>query len=168
VRVYRIVEHFSMPWYYYAYTGMKVIFLADTPSGKKGHIKEVPDGFARNFLFPQKKAAVATKTVETQIRKEKDDARAAALAVFERGRSAASLLRGKTIRVAAKATAEGTLYTAVHEEKIVAAIFEQTRALITPDQVDIVSPVKRVGEYAMSAACTKDTRVPFILVIVPE
>ena len=60
---------------------MKVIFLKDVKGkGKKGEIKNVPDGYANNFLLKQGLAAEATnssmKTLEAQKRKEEKDAAA--------------------------------------------------------------------------------------------
>jgi len=50
---------------------MKVIFIKDSPSqGRKGEIKEVSDGFAKNFLIAKGFAQVATTEIQTKVAKE--------------------------------------------------------------------------------------------------
>ena len=52
---------------------MKVILLSDVKKvGKKGEVKNVADGYAKNFLFPQKLAVQASETAFKVLEKEKD------------------------------------------------------------------------------------------------
>ena len=51
---------------------MKVIFLEDVKGrGKKGEVKEVPDGYANNFLIKNKKAEPATNANVSALRGQK-------------------------------------------------------------------------------------------------
>ncbi len=51
---------------------MKVIFLQDVRGkGKRGEVKEMPDGYAQNFLIKQNKAKAATKSAISQLNGEK-------------------------------------------------------------------------------------------------
>lgn len=51
---------------------MRVIFLEDVRGkGKRGDIKEVPDGYAQNFLIKNGKAKAATKSAMSQIEGQK-------------------------------------------------------------------------------------------------
>lgn len=49
---------------------MKVVFLENCKQGKKGEIKEVADGFARNFLFPKKLASEVNASVKNEIKQK--------------------------------------------------------------------------------------------------
>lgn len=51
---------------------MKVVFLENCPQGKKGEVKEVSDGFARNFLLPKKLAKIVDAKVSNELKQQKD------------------------------------------------------------------------------------------------
>src|SRR4030042_6348997 len=93
---------------------MQVIFLEDAPNiGKAGQIKEVADGYGRNYLIPRKRAAPARpqdiKDVEAQI---KARARQAAKTEAEM-KALATILEGKGITLKARAGSQERLYGSI-------------------------------------------------------
>jgi len=124
---------------------MKVIFSKDVPGvGRKGQVKEVSDGYARNFLIARHLALPATSSVLAQIQKEEVEAekkfkkeQAIALQTFEN-------INGKSIVMHGKA--EGNrLFAAIHEDQIAKSIHEQLHLAIEPKQVIIKQVIKQVG-----------------------
>jgi len=92
---------------------MKIILLEDVKSlGMKGDIKEVNDGFARNFLFPQHKAVEATEHVILQQGQKQQAASAREKKQAKIGKQAVSKVDGVEVLIKVKAD-KGKLYAAV-------------------------------------------------------
>ena len=102
---------------------MKVILLEEIPGlGELGAVVRVKDGFARNFLFPRRKADRATKSavVDFERRRAELEARQRAqIAALEGARAA---LDGCKIRISAKAGPDGGLYGSVTAAMVAAAV----------------------------------------------
>ncbi len=127
---------------------MKVIFLVDVKgTAQKGEIKEVSDGFARNFLFRGNLAKLATPGAVQELqamagRKQKE-------VVLEQksfGRDVARL-NGKEVRVEEKATPDGKLYAAVTGTKLAEIIKSQLGVVVDPKQIITPKPIKQLGEH---------------------
>jgi len=127
---------------------MKVIFLKDVRKvGQRGDIKNVADGYAANFLFPQKLAEPATEAKIAQFEKEKQ-AHAAELAKQEeqQDKKVASL-RGKKVTISARATEKGGLFKAITAKDVVKAILGEHALEISEDMLHLSDPIKTVGEH---------------------
>ena len=131
---------------------MKVIFKVDVRGqGKKGEMKEVSDGYARNYLIPRGLAAEATADNINAMRlKEKAKAaqlaREKALAVEN-----AKKLDGVQVIIRAKAGAGGKLFGAVTSEAISKALKEQFDIDIEKNKIVQAEPIKSFGSYTVKA-----------------
>ena len=126
---------------------MKVIFKADVKgSGKKGELKNVSDGYARNFLLPKGLAVEATPQALNDYN-NKNEAIAHHTAVeVQTARENAAALSGKTLKLTAKCGANGRLFGAVTSKEIAALIKEQFKMDI--DKRKISAPdIKELGSY---------------------
>lgn len=131
---------------------MKVIFNADVRGqGKKGELKEVSDGYARNYLLPRKLAAEATadninalklreKAKAAQIAKEKAQAE-------ENGKK----LAGIQVIIKAKAGSGGKLFGAVTSQEISKALKEQFDMEIEKNKIVQAEPIKTFGSFTVKA-----------------
>ena len=101
---------------------MKVVLLQDVKSlGKKGELVNVSDGYARNFLFPRKIASQADSQALSEL-KNRENAEKHRLAVeLENAKESAKILEGKTVKVTAKAGANGKLFGSVTNKDIAEA-----------------------------------------------
>lgn len=133
--------------YVVLFMSMKVIFLKDIPgTGKKNEIKDVADGYARNFLFKQNLAKPATKEALFEIKNIREKQVRDAEKELKNNQELASKLDGAEIEVKAKVNASGTLYSAVGAAKIVQEVKKQLGLAIEPSQVIIKEPLKDIGE----------------------
>ena len=98
---------------------MKVILNQDVKSlGKKGELVNVSDGYAKNYLIPRKIAAVADAAAMNEL-KNREASKAYQLAKEkENAENAAKVLDGKTIKISAKAGANGRLFGSVTSKEI--------------------------------------------------
>lgn len=129
---------------------MKVIFLTDVRGqGKKDEIKEVSDGYARNYLLPRKLAAEATSDALNAI-KLKEKAKAAQAAKEKAlALENAKKLESIVVKVPAKAGAGGKLFGSVTTKEISDELMKQHEIAI--DKKDIVQsdPIKNFGNYSV-------------------
>lgn len=105
---------------------MKVILTQDVKSlGKKGEMVSVADGYARNFLFPRALAAEANAQALTELKNREQAAEHKIAVDTQNARDAAAALEGKTVRVSAKAGANGKLFGSVTAKEVAENVKKQ-------------------------------------------
>ena len=131
---------------------MKVIFNADVKGqGKKGEMKEVSDGYARNYLLPRKLASEATADNINAL-KLKEKARAAHIAKEKaQALENAQKLTGIQVIIRAKAGNGGKLFGAVTSQEISNALKEQFGIDIEKNKIVQAEPIKTFGSYTVKA-----------------
>ena len=131
---------------------MKVIFNVDVKGqGKKGEMKEVSDGYARNYLLPRKLASEATAdNINTMKLKEKAKA---ALIAKEKAEAEenAKRLSAITVTIRAKAGGAGKLFGYVTSQEISDALREQHGINIEKNKIVQAEPIKTFGSYTVKA-----------------
>ena len=127
---------------------MKVIFNVDVKGqGKKGELKEVSEGYARNYLLPRKLASEATADNMTALRL-KEKAKAAAIAAEKaKALENAKALESLVVKVAAKAGAGGKLFGAVTSQEISDALKAQHGIEIEKQKIVQAEPIKTYGSF---------------------
>ena len=131
---------------------MKVIFNVDVRGqGKKGELKEVSDGYARNYLLPRKLAAEAT-TDNINALKLKEKAKAAQMAREKAEAEANAKKLGEiTVTVRAKAGGAGKLFGAVTSQEISDALREQHGIEIEKNKIVQAEPIRTFGAFQVKA-----------------
>lgn len=131
---------------------MKVIFNVDVKGqGKKGDLKEVSDGFARNYLIPRKLAAEATNDNINAL-KLKEKAKAALMAKEKaQAEEYAKKLGAVQVLVKAKAGNAGKLFGAVTSQEISDALKEQFDIIIEKNKIVQAEPIKTFGSFSVKA-----------------
>lgn len=131
---------------------MKVIFNQDVRGqGRKGEMKEVSIGYARNYLIPRGLASEATPDAINAFKlKEKAKAAQAAREKAE-AESNAKKLEGVQIVIRAKAGSNGKLFGAVTSEAISKALKEQFDIDIEKNKIVQAEPIKAYGGYTVKA-----------------
>lgn len=131
---------------------MKVIFNADVKGqGKKGELKEVSDGYARNYLLPRKLANEATAD-NLNTFKLKEKAKAAQIAREKaEAEENAKRLGEVTVTVRAKAGGAGKLFGAITSQEISDALKEQHGIEIEKNKIVQAEPIKTFGSFEVKA-----------------
>ena len=131
---------------------MKVIFNADVKGkAKKGEMKEVSDGYARNYLLPRGLAAEATADNINAL-KLKEKARAAQIEKEKaQAMENAKKLEGVQVVVRAKAGSNGKLFGAVTSQEISSALKEQFGIEVEKNKIVQAEPIKNYGSYTVKA-----------------
>lgn len=105
---------------------MKVILTKDVKTlGKKGEMVNVADGYARNFLFPRGLAAEANAQALTELKNREQAAEHKIAVDTQNARDAAAALEGRTVRVSAKAGANGKLFGSVTAKEVAESVKKQ-------------------------------------------
>lgn len=128
---------------------MKVVLLKDVPGvGRKYDIKNVTDGFARNLLFPQGQAAVATEAAIKSLEKKKlndqirqAETEAALLKKLDE-------LKGQVVHLLRKASAEGHLFAGLKKEELLAELYKQGFNF-AESQIHLDKPIKTTGQHKL-------------------
>ena len=131
---------------------MKVIFTVDVKGqGKKGEMKEVSSGYARNYLIPRGLAAEATADTLNAL-KLKEKAKAAQVAREKaQAEEYAKKLAAVQVTVRAKAGSAGKLFGAVTSQEISRALKEQFDLDIEKNKIVQAEPIKTFGSFTVKA-----------------
>lgn len=146
---------------------MKIILKEDiTNLGYKDDVVEVKDGYGRNYLIPQRKAVVATESA-LKVLAENLRQRAHKIAQAKaEAEAAAAALEGVALTIAAKTSANGTIFGSVGAQQISDALsklgHEVDRKLIS------VASIKGVGNYNYTVRFHKEVAVELPLTVVAE
>lgn len=143
---------------------MRVLLKEDIAGlGKRGDILDVADGYARNFLFPLKKATIASKGVIAQaelITKSRQ-------AREERQKKAAqeliSAVTQKPIVIKVKVGKDGKLFGSVTKREIVLAIREQIGLQVDKAAIIMNDPIKSVGLHKVGFKPHQEIQAELIL-----
>ncbi len=147
---------------------MKVIFLQDVPNvARTGEIKEVANGYGRNFLIPKKLAVLASSstisTLEMQHRISTKEEAKLETEMLE----LAHQLEGKEVILKAKAGTKDKLYGSITSADITSELEKTTGLVVDKRKVELAEPIRQLGSYEVVIRLAKDV-VPKIKVSVTE
>ena len=147
---------------------MKVVLMKNIDKlGKTGDIKEVADGFARNFLIPNQIAKPATEKAQAEAQKileekaKKEEERLQLIQEF------ADRIDGKEILIKSKAKG-GKLFGAIKAADIIKAIKEDPKIEINENNIKIKEPIKEIGEYSLKVELEHGLEADIKLIIEEE
>lgn len=135
---------------------MKIILLKDVPHlGQKGDIKEVKEGFGRNFLLARGLAKIAGPIAERDaenMKKKREEKNKAELSVFEK---ALQKIAGAEIKIEANANEQGRLFRAISVKQILAALKKAGIEEVEETDIQVKEPVKSIGEHEIELSREK-------------
>ncbi len=127
---------------------MKVIFLQDVKgSGKKGEVKTVADGYARNMLLPKGYAVEATAKNMNLLEGQKASAQHKIDLEIAAAKEAAAKVKGKKIKISAKTGSNGKLFGSVTAGNVAVALNEQFGVKVDKKKIALSTDIKNFGSY---------------------
>ena len=127
---------------------MKVIFLKDVPgSGKRNDVKEINDGYARNFLLPKGLVKIATPDALRALESAATNIKIEKQIQYDLLIKNLRALDGITVELAEKTNEAGHLFSSIHKEKLVEVLSKKHSVEIDPDSILLEKPIKEVGNY---------------------
>ncbi len=147
---------------------MKIILLDDvTKVGRRGEVREVSDGYARNFLIPKKLALSATAGNLKNLEHIKTQQEAKADRVKADAESLRSRVEALAYEERRQASEEGKLFGSVTSQDI--ADFLAGRGVkIERKRITLDEPIKTLGEFTVSMRLHQDVTAQLRVTIVRE
>jgi large subunit ribosomal protein L9 len=148
---------------------MQVILLEKVVNvGNLGDVVKVKDGYARNFLIPQKKARRATESAVAEFEVKRAELEKAAAEKLAAAQGHGEKLNGMTITIAQKAGVDGRLFGSVTNFDIAEALSKQGFAVEKANVRMPTGPLKTTGEHPVAVALHTDVVVDVTVAVVGE
>ncbi|MBI4406922.1 MAG: 50S ribosomal protein L9 [Candidatus Kerfeldbacteria bacterium] len=130
---------------------MQVIMMAT------GQLKTVPDGYARNYLLPNKLATAATAENVTQAESKQAQTQADLATQTKRYAQLMDHIAQTTVQVSAKANDQGKLFATVHQDAVLAALSKEQ--IVLPATALTLPTIKQLGEHSATVQLPGQTAV---------
>jgi large subunit ribosomal protein L9 len=148
---------------------VKVLFLQDVrPTARAGDVKEVKNGFARNYLIPQGYAVIATEHELRRAMKLRQQAEDRRLVEAKEWQDVADALKDQKVRIEVRTGPTGRLYGSVTNTMIAAQLAEMTDREIDRKGIQIPAPIRAVGDYRIAARFVEGVSATFIVEVVAD
>ncbi|MFA5360793.1 MAG: 50S ribosomal protein L9 [Candidatus Paceibacterota bacterium] len=138
---------------------MKIYLLQDIPSlGTKGEIKNVADGYALNYLFPNKMAQRADEKIIEKISREQKQKTIERQKQKEEAIKLAEKLKNFVLEIPLKFSQKGKkAYDSVNSKRIMNEL-KQKGIEIKENQIQLKTPLKEEGDYEVNLILDKDIK----------
>jgi large subunit ribosomal protein L9 len=148
---------------------MQIILLEKVVNvGNLGDVVKVKDGYARNFLIPQKMARRATQSAVAEFEVKRAELEKAAAEKLSASQAQGEKLSGMTITIGQKAGVDGRLFGSVTNFDIAEALTKQGFAVEKAQVRMPTGPLKTTGEHPVAVALHTDVVVEITIAVVGE
>ena len=148
---------------------MQIILLEKVANlGNLGDVVKVKDGYARNFLIPQRSARRATEAAIKEFEAKRAELEKAAAEKLAAATALGEKMSGRTVHITQKAGVDGRLFGSVTNADIAEALTKNGFE-VAKSQVRLPNgPLKTVGEHAVAVAAHTDVVVDVTVQVVAE
>ena len=148
---------------------MRVLFIADVINvADAGEVKDVADGFARNYLLPKQLATIASpeqlKRV-ARITRQGNEQRVKEMGDWQ---ALADLLEGTTLEMMGKIGPTGQFYGAISVTGIIQALAESTGHTVERRMVELSEPIRQPGEYPINLRLHQNVSASITIIALGE
>ena len=148
---------------------MRVILLQNIKGiGRVGEVKNVSDGYGRNYLIARKLAKPATDGAmkESEILRQKSDQ----LELIRQGKAKelVDAIKDMVFQIAHKANDKGTLFEGVEAEDIARVISSKLKFEVSEDMIHVNEPIKHVGKHTVEIELAPEIKTQAIIEIMGQ
>jgi large subunit ribosomal protein L9 len=148
---------------------VSVLLLETIPAvGVSGSIVEVSDGYARNFLFPQGKAALATPEKKQQKAAADAKLKKETQAKLEELQATAQKLDNTELTIIARVKEGDEIYGKITAKHIASELQAQAKMAFTVKQIDLPKPLTRLGSTPVTLKLSADVSATIHVVVSPD
>lgn len=148
---------------------MRVMLIKDVQNvGLAGDVKEVADGYGRNFLIPRRLAIVAGKGAEAEARRLREAAVKREAKDRDEAQELAELIDNKTVVVRLKVGAEDKVFGAITNDDIAMALRLQHQVEVDRRKIDVKDPLKQLGEHQVPLRLHREVTAHINLIITQD
>lgn len=136
---------------------VQVLLLENVSNvGQAGQIIETSEGYARNYLFPQGKAALATESVKKVVEQKKAVATKAAEEELSETQKKAEALEGTELVIIGKIKDGDQIFGKITPAKIAQELSKQAGLAIKSGDVKLPQVVNKLGTYDVTVRLSKE------------
>jgi len=136
---------------------LKVMLTKDVENvGRAGDVKDVADGYGRNFLLRRKLAVLAGRGAEAEAKRLKEAAVKRETKDRVDAQALADEIHNKTVVVRLKMGAEDKAFGSITNQDIASALKAQHRVEVDRHKIDLKEPIKTLGEHQVSLKLHRD------------
>jgi large subunit ribosomal protein L9 len=147
---------------------MKVVLLEDLPGrGRAGEIKEVSNGYARNFLLPRGLAVLATPAIIKQVESRLEQERLEVSIDRDKLVELAQQIEGKEIHFQARMGAGERLFGSITAADVAEKLSQAIGSVIDKKKIDIEKSLRKTGSHQVAVRLASDLN-PQITVVIEE
>jgi large subunit ribosomal protein L9 len=143
---------------------MKVIFLEEVPNvAKAGEIKEVADGYGRNYLLPKKLALVSRPDAVAAVK-----TRIAARAETEKMKKLAEQIEGKEITLKVKMGTKDRMHGSITAANVATELQEMIGQAVDKRKIELPEPLKQLGTYDIAIKLARGIEPKIKLLVIEK
>lgn len=148
---------------------MRVMLIKDVQNvGQAGDVKEVADGYGRNFLIPRRLAIVAGKGAEAEARRLREAVVKREAKDRDEAQELAELIDNKTVVVRLKVGAEDKVFGAITNDDVATALRLQHQVEVDRRKIDLKDPLKQLGEHQVPLRLHREVTAHINLIITQD
>jgi large subunit ribosomal protein L9 len=148
---------------------MQIILLDKVGKlGSLGDVVNVKQGYARNYLIPQKLARRATEAAIKEFEGRRAELERVAAGKFAAAQSLGEQLSGKSVRIAQKAGVDGRLFGSVTNADVAEALTKAGLAVVKSQVRMPNGPLKTVGDHTVTVAPHTDVVIDVTIQVYPQ
>ena len=148
---------------------MRVLLTKDVENiGRAGDVKEVADGYGRNYLLPRKLAIAAGRGAEAEAKRLRDAAVKKETKERNDAQAVADEIDNKTVVVRLKVGAEDKAFGSITNQDVAQALKAQHRVEIDRHKIDLKEPIKSLGEHQVPLKLHRDVTASVNVIVTQD